>query len=263
MSTLLPQVVPLTSDEIRNVQTLTLFDISAEFLAFIIAANRLDGKYTPTQRKGFRRQLEQLIYPVRNQLQASSPTGQTAEELVEWLIFSWPEQELDALVKHGLWYDEVHTEENNYRSHLARYHNEEALFEEWRDSKEYLELYDPDHNPDPIPPARGRFASVMDARRREQILRTKIGHNMMDKYGYALSVVKGWWGSSVANAPPVGAAAPTMTSATVPAPLTTTVAASAGPPQPQPLAHTTSAATGVTVPTATTPAESGSSVQNT
>ncbi|KAK5098484.1 hypothetical protein LTR70_002697 [Exophiala xenobiotica] len=81
MSTLLPQVVPLTSDEIRRVQTLTLFDVSAEFLAFIIAADRLVGGYTPTQRKGFRRQLEQLIYPVRNQLQASSPTRQTARTL--------------------------------------------------------------------------------------------------------------------------------------------------------------------------------------
>lgn len=46
MGTLLPQVLPLTPDEFRRAQTLTIFDISAEFLAFIIADDRLVGRYT-------------------------------------------------------------------------------------------------------------------------------------------------------------------------------------------------------------------------
>lgn len=149
----LPQVSPLSPDEIRRVRTLTIFDVSTEFLAFIIAEERFAGTHNLTQRKIFRGQLEQLILPIRNQLQASSPTAQTAQQLFDWLISSWTEQELNALVKRGLWYDEAHIEGGNYRPHLARYHNEERFLKEWQDSERYGELWHPYHNPDPVPPA--------------------------------------------------------------------------------------------------------------
>jgi len=246
---------PLTPSEIQLVQVLTIFQVSTRFITAHIAPDRMPSVYSAAERNRYHAQLTISTQQVRDQLESAPVTGESPQQFVARLINSLPAGRLDTLIEQSLRSDEAHSHGAMASVRISRYKNDKARLDHWRRSDRYRELQDPVANEDPPPPATKWYDPARDARRREYQLKSMIEH----KYSYALSVVNGWWTSAAANASPIVAGASTMSDATAPAQLPTTVAGNAR----SLSAPTSSAVAEGTDPNSTTPASSGSTKQNT
>lgn len=246
---------PLTPGEIQLIQVLTIFQVSPRFITAHIAPDRMPSVYSAAERNRYHVQLTISIQQIKDQLESAPVTGESPQQFVARLINSLPAGRLDTLIEQSLRSDEAHSHGAAASVRIRQYKNDKARLDHWRRSDRYQELQDPVANEDPPPPATKWYDSARDARRREYQLKSMIEH----KHSYALSVVNGWWTSTAANASPIAAAAPALSDATIPAPLTMTVAGNAGPPS----VPTSSAVAEGTDPNSTAPASSGSTEQNT
>jgi len=210
---------PLTQDEIRCVQTLSMFNISARHVANEISYPRLNNTYTPAQRRVYKAQIEALVDPIRTQFMSAPPSSETAQQFVVRLIDSYPDGVLNDRIKSGIRSDESVSAGGLPKSDKARYNKEDSRLAQWRSSVGYANLISASQ-PDPPPPATARWAPAVEARRREQEYKARTD----DKQAYALSVVNIWWASAAANTTQetastvLASAAPTIGASATPGP---------------------------------------------